>query len=133
MLALLKQHAASNPSVAAALAAYTGKAPEKSNKSKKKEDRAMRELQNRLPDGQWCKMKSCQFGHDVRHPGSPCYRSPSWPGPLPYKVDSNARAKARIVAARIEAGQRLGTKVVDLIPAKPPVPGNALTVMTKAN
>ena len=62
----------------------------------------------------------------MHHPGLVCYRKPSWPGPLPYKVDSNPRAKARIVAGRVEAGQRLGEKVVDLIPAKPPALGNVL-------
>ena len=67
---MLKQHAAGNAHVAAALAAYTGKPPEKSNKLKKKEDRAAKESQNRLPAGQYCKAKSCQFDHDVRHPGS---------------------------------------------------------------
>ena len=55
MLALLKQHAAGNASVAAALAAYTGNATDKSNKLKKKELRDAKESQNRLPSGQWCK------------------------------------------------------------------------------
>ena len=120
---MLKQHAAGNAHVAAALAAYTGKQPEKSNKLKKKEDRAAKESQNRLPAGQYCKAKSCQFDHDVHRPGSACYRDPAWAGPLPYKVDSNVRAKARIVGDRTAAGQHLGVKVIDLIPAKPPAPG----------
>eukprot|EP00965_Chrysotila_dentata_P178480 5894385-Pleurochrysis_carterae.AAC.1 len=38
-----------------------------------------------LPNGQWCSKGTCHFTHDKVNPGGPCYRDPSWPGPLPDK------------------------------------------------
>eukprot|EP00965_Chrysotila_dentata_P061495 2036261-Pleurochrysis_carterae.AAC.1 len=60
-----------------------------------------------LPNGQWCSKGSCQFNHDKVNPGSPCYRDPRWPGPLPEKVLKSKQQEKRIKNARDKNAKRL--------------------------
>ena len=41
---------------------------------------------NRLPEGQLCSKGTCNFAHDRLKPDAPCFRDPSWPGPLPHRT-----------------------------------------------
>ena len=104
-LQMLKAHAGESKQAAAALAAYTGGPPPKANpkdksgRDKKKEARAAREAQHRLPDGKFCKANSCNFDHDTRYPGMPCYRDPKWGGRFPQRstpTDARRRASSAI-------------------------------------
>ena len=50
-----------------------GGGEDKSNRQKKLAERNQR---GRLPDGTRCKSGTCNFDHDVKHPGKPCFSDP---------------------------------------------------------
>eukprot|EP00966_Prymnesium_polylepis_P137809 3184970-Prymnesium_polylepis.1 len=64
-----------------AVAAALGKLPsgprkpegEQSNRQKKVADRNSR---GRLPEGKRCSSGTCNFDHDAKHPGKPCFSDP---------------------------------------------------------
>eukprot|EP00966_Prymnesium_polylepis_P143173 3304687-Prymnesium_polylepis.1 len=62
--------------VAAALAGKGGgRGKDDSNRQKKIAEHSSR---GRLPDGQRCKSETCNFDHDAKHPGKPCYSVHVW-------------------------------------------------------
>ena len=72
----------------------------------------------KLPNGQKCKAGTC----DNDHGDTPCFRDPTWEGPLPHWVGSSA--VERILADRQSLGQKMGVPVKKLKPqlARPAVP-----------
>ena len=58
----------------------------------------------RLPAGKRCSKGTCDYAHDERYPGEPCYRDPDWGGPLPLHVHNNDAQRMRIVAAHAHQG-----------------------------
>ena len=70
----------------------------------------------RLPAGKRCSKGTCDYAHDVRYPGEPCYRDPDWAGPLPLHVHNNDAQRMRIEADRQTEGKRTGKTVKPLVP-----------------
>jgi len=65
----------------------------------------------RLPPGQRCSKGTCDFRHDEKYPGKPCYRDPRWRGPLPRETWENEGARNRIIADREVEAKRIYTRL----------------------
>ena len=93
------------------------------DKTKKEKDRNKKRDEKRkaflLPEGQLCAQKSCKFVHE-----GPCYRYPSFEGPIPERDLNNEQKMLRLEADREEVGKRLGMPVKKLMgrPGGKPVP-----------
>ena len=55
---------------------------------------------SRLPPGQLCSKGTCNFNHDVRAPGAPCFRDHNYHGFLPARYASSPDQVRRIEADR---------------------------------
>jgi hypothetical protein len=76
-------------------------------------NKTARNRSKKLPDGETCKSGTC----DNNHGDSPCFRDPSWDGPLPHWVGPDAVVK--ILEGREAAGKKLGVAVKKLKPQQP--------------
>ena len=73
----------------------------------------------RLPEGQTCPEGTCNLNHAVFSPGSRCFRSPHFKGPLDKSYRNNAKQVARIEADRKANAVRMQVPYVPLLPSTP--------------
>ena len=97
-----------------------GNANDQSARAKKKEERAAR---GRLPDDAWCKSGTCQYDHDRKHPGKPCYNDPRVEITISYEASQANGYKGRLEERRAVQGKKLGVtpKPVKVAPQGAPV------------
>ena len=86
----------------------------------------------RLPDGQKCSWGSCTYAHDKFSPGSPCFRSYKFAGPLPKSYRGNARQVAKLEEARKADAARNGATWTPLLPCTPSSAAAAIPVADDA-
>ena len=78
----------------------------------------------------WCSKGTCQMnpksGRTDHKPNAngviECWMDPSWPGPLPERVQNNPVHLEAILKGRQENGKRMGVKVLKLLTSKPAAP-----------
>lgn len=103
---------------AAALTKAAGAPKQSAKKDAVKTDK---KIPGRLPNGQTCKEGTCNFPHDIFAPGSRCYRSPDFHGPLEEKFMKDPAQLDRLDAARKKNAERMGVPFVPLPRPKIPV------------
>ena len=86
----------------------------------------------KLPDGQTCSSGSCNYAHDKFSPGSPCFRSWKFKGPLPKSYRDNARQVAKLEEARKADAARNGATWTPLLPCTPPTTAAAIPIAEDA-
>ena len=115
----------------AAVMAKSGVANDASHRVKKNAERVQR---NRLPDDKWCKSGTCQYNHDEKHPGKPCYSDPRVEVTISYEASQIKGYKGRLEERRSVQGKKLGVtpkpvkiapKGAAAAPANPVVPAPA--------
>ena len=113
----------------AAVIAKGGGGKDDSARAKKKAERFAR---GRLPDGAFCKSGTCQYNHDEKHPGKPCYNDPRVEITISYEASQVKGYKSRLEERRSVQGKKLGVTPKPIkvapqgtAPANPLVPAPA--------
>ena len=118
------------------IAAALGKMPSAPRKdadaSNRQQKIAERNMRGRLPDGKRCKSGTCNFDHDVKHPGKPCFSDPRVEIIVSKEASERRGYLGRLRERRAVEGTRLGVEPkpirvspANAAPATPLVPANA--------
>ena len=80
------------------------------DKSKRKQKTEDRKSRGRLPDGQRCKAGTCNFDHDVKHPGKPCFSDPRVEIIITYEASQRKGYLDRLRERRTAEARRIATE-----------------------
>ena len=95
------------------MAAALGKSPgnarvPETDQSKRQKKIAERKSRGRLPEGQRCKAGTCNFDHDTKYPGKPCFSDLRVEIMVSKEASERGGYLDRLRSRRAEEGKRLG-------------------------
>ena len=127
-----KQQSYVDRMIAAAIGKMPGAPRKDADASNRQQKIAERNMRGRLPDGKRCKSGTCNFDHDVKHPGKPCFSDPRVEIIVSKEASERRGYLGRLRERRAVEGTRLGVEPkpirvspANAAPATPLVPANA--------